>query len=529
MTAVIAAPRPAVATARRPARGFWIASTVLALFSTAASAPSPLYGVYAERWSLSPATLTLVFAVYAFALLSALLLFGTLSDAIGRRPVVLAAIALLSAALCVFVAAGGVAWLFVARTLQGFATGLSTAAVSAWLLDLQPAARPDGTGPRARADRRRPGGARRVPGRPAVPGRDLVDRRPVPVAGPHADAVAGPQRQPPRRRDGRGAAVRGRRRRVGRRAERAAPARDAGGLRLAGRRRAGRPRRHRDLEQPGRRRAGDHRAGHDHEHPPLNTMKENAEVGLLKDKIVLVTGGTSGIGAAAAALFAREGAQVALTGRRRPEGERVAARIQEDGGDALFLQADLLDSSPEDVVAQVVRRFGRLDGAFNNAGISGGGALDTLDEELWDSVVDTNLKAAFLYLKAEAAEMQRQGHGSIVFNGSVLANIARPGTTIYSASKGGVVSLARAAAVELGPEGIRVNSINPSITRTPMTRPRISTGADGGEAHPFSDGIPLGRLAEPEEIAQVAAFLLSDRASYVTGQAIVVDGGQSAY
>jgi len=141
MTATASPPLPVAATPR-PARGFWIASAVLALFSTAASSPSPLYGVYAERWSFSPATLTLVFAVYAFALLSALLLFGTLSDAVGRKPTVLGAIAILSAALCVFIAADGVAWLFVARTLQGFATGLSTAAVSAWLLDLQPASRP---------------------------------------------------------------------------------------------------------------------------------------------------------------------------------------------------------------------------------------------------------------------------------------------------------------------------------------------------------------------------------------------------
>jgi MFS family permease len=138
----LAPPRPAVAVQRRAARGFWIASAVLALFATAASSPSPLYGVYAERWGFSPATLTLVFAVYAFALLSALLLFGTLSDAVGRKPVVLAAIAILSAALCVFIAADGVAWLLIARTLQGFATGLSTAAVSAWLLDLQPESRP---------------------------------------------------------------------------------------------------------------------------------------------------------------------------------------------------------------------------------------------------------------------------------------------------------------------------------------------------------------------------------------------------
>jgi NAD(P)-dependent dehydrogenase (short-subunit alcohol dehydrogenase family) len=252
-------------------------------------------------------------------------------------------------------------------------------------------------------------------------------------------------------------------------------------------------------------------------------------MGLLEGKVALVTGGTSGIGRASAVLFAKEGAKVALTGRRAAEGEAVVAEIAAAGGEAFFIQADLADTdSIPGIVAQVVARYGRLDCAFNNAGISGGGPLDALTESIWDGIVDTNLKAAFFCLQAEAAQMKRQGGGAIVFNGSVLANIAVPGTTIYSASKGGVVSLARAAAVELGPHGIRVNSVNPSITRTPMTEGRITTGADGKAAHPYAVGIPLGRLAEPEEMAEVALFLLSDRASYVNGQALVVDGGQSA-
>ena len=253
-------------------------------------------------------------------------------------------------------------------------------------------------------------------------------------------------------------------------------------------------------------------------------------MGLLEGKVALVTGGTSGIGRASAVLFAKEGAKVALTGRRAAEGEAVVAEIVVAGGEAIFIQADLsqTDTIPG-VVAEVVAKYGRLDAAFNNAGVSGGGPLDTLTEGVWDKVVDTNLKAAFFCLQAEAAQMKRQGGGgSIVFNGSVLASIALPGTSIYSASKGGVVSLARAAAVELGPVGIRVNSINPSITRTPMTEGRIVTDADGKTSHPYAAGIPLGRLAEPEEMAEVALFLLSDRASYVNGQAIVVDGGQSA-
>ena len=252
-------------------------------------------------------------------------------------------------------------------------------------------------------------------------------------------------------------------------------------------------------------------------------------MGLLEDKVVLITGGTSGIGRTSAILFAKEGAKVAITGRRVSEGEAVVSEITAAGGTAFFVTADLTQTETiADVISRVVSHYGRLDCAFNNAGISGGGPLETLNEAAWDNVVDTNLKSAFFCLQAEAAQMKKQGGGAILFNGSVLAGIALPGTSIYSASKGGIVSLARAAAVELGPFGIRVNSINPSITRTPMTQARIVKTSDGGDTHPLAPGIPLGRLAEPEEIAEVALFLLSDRASYVNGHAMIVDGGQSA-
>lgn len=254
-------------------------------------------------------------------------------------------------------------------------------------------------------------------------------------------------------------------------------------------------------------------------------------MGLLQDKVVLITGGTSGIGRASARLFASEGAKVAITGRRATEGEEVVAEILDANGQAMFVQADLgTVADIPGIIAQVVSKFGRLDCAFNNAGVSGGGPIETLDEQIWDRIIDTNLKASFFCLKAEVEQMKRQGGGgAIVFNASVLANIGAAGTSIYSASKGGIVSMARAAAVELGPAGIRVNSLNPSITRTPMTSGRIVTKDDGSLAHPLAVGIPLARLAEAEEMAQTALFLLSDRASYVNGHALVVDGGQSAF
>jgi NAD(P)-dependent dehydrogenase (short-subunit alcohol dehydrogenase family) len=246
-------------------------------------------------------------------------------------------------------------------------------------------------------------------------------------------------------------------------------------------------------------------------------------------KVVLVTGGTSGIGRATAVLLATEGAKVVITGRRRANGDAVVAEIRELGGEASFIESDATDwEGIPRVIDEVVKRYDRLDCAFNNAGISGGGPLGRVDTATWDRVIDTNLKSCFFHLQAEAEQMKKQGAGSILFNSSVLGHIGFAGTSVYGASKGGVDAMMRAAAIELAPRGIRVNAVCPSITRTEMTEGRIEKTGSGEDTHPLARGIPLGRLAEPEEIAEVALFLLSDRSSYVTGQALVVDGGQSA-
>lgn len=252
-------------------------------------------------------------------------------------------------------------------------------------------------------------------------------------------------------------------------------------------------------------------------------------MGLLEGKVALVTGGTSGIGRAAALLFAQEGAKVALTGRRAEAGVEVVQEITRSGGEAMFIKTDATDiAAAYDVVDQVVSRFGRLDAAFNNAGTAAVGPLTELGEETWHRLVDGNLKGAFFSLQAQVAQMKRQRHGgSVVFNGSVFAELGIAGISVYSASKGGVAALARAAAVELGPDAIRVNTVNPTVIRTPLTEGGISRNADGSEHHPHGEKIPLGRLGEPEDVARVALFLLSDLASYVTGQSIMVDGGQS--
>src|SRR5260221_8950719 len=211
-------------------------------------------------------------------------------------------------------------------------------------------------------------------------------------------------------------------------------------------------------------------------------------MGLLEGKVALVTGGTSGIGRASAVLFAQERAKVALTGRRAAQGNAVVAAIEAAGGEALFIQADLTEiGGIPALIENVGARYGRLDCAFNNAGVSGGGPIETLDEPAWDTVIDTNLKAQVFCLNAQAAQMKKHGNGgSIVFTGSVLASIALPGTNIYSASKGGIVSLAPAAAGGLGSFGIRVKSLNPSITPRRMNQGLIVQKADRAGRQPHA-------------------------------------------
>ena len=247
-----------------------------------------------------------------------------------------------------------------------------------------------------------------------------------------------------------------------------------------------------------------------------------------ENKVVLVTGATSGMGRETAIAFAESGASVALVGRRQAEGEATADFIRGAGGTAIFLPADL--AGGESVIAKVVARtvavFGRLDVAFNNAGVQGTmGPITDADESEWDRVHNLNLKSVWLACKHEFRQFQAQGDGGVIVNtSSFLSQGAVAGSSIYSASKAGVDALTRALALEGGPHGIRVNTVNPGAIVTEMFRQSVDP--DSEAALPLKKSVPLlYRLGTGADIAGTVLWLSSDAAAYVTGQSITVDGG----
>jgi NAD(P)-dependent dehydrogenase (short-subunit alcohol dehydrogenase family) len=243
-------------------------------------------------------------------------------------------------------------------------------------------------------------------------------------------------------------------------------------------------------------------------------------------KVALVTGGTSGIGRAAAELLAQRGASVVLSGRRAAAGQTVVAAIEAAGGRARFVPADLAQpAGPAALVEATVAEFGRLDIAVDNAGTEGRFApITELTEADWHHTTSVNLTAVWLCLKAQISQMVDQGQGgAIVLTSSWLARGGLAGSSIYSASKAGLDGMARAIALETAEHGVRVNTVNPGIIDTEMFRRFALPGSE--QARPFTDHVPSHRLGSANQVAELIGWLCSDAASYVTGQSIAVDGG----
>ncbi|MGL5876989.1 MAG: SDR family oxidoreductase [Xenococcaceae cyanobacterium] len=249
---------------------------------------------------------------------------------------------------------------------------------------------------------------------------------------------------------------------------------------------------------------------------------------ILKDKVVLVTGGTSGIGKTTAIALSNAGAKVVFSGRREQEGKETVELISQSGSDCLFVCSDVsIEEDIKTLVQKTVDTYGRLDCAFNNAGIDSlAKPLHEQSVEDFDKLMAINVRGVFLCMKYQIQQMLTQGGGAIVNNSSMVGLIAFPGFSPYIASKHAVMGLTRSAALDYATQGIRVNAINPGIIATEMID-RIVTNI-GSTAPELASTIPMKRMGKPEEVANMVVFLCSDAASYITGQALVVDGGYTA-
>jgi NAD(P)-dependent dehydrogenase (short-subunit alcohol dehydrogenase family) len=245
----------------------------------------------------------------------------------------------------------------------------------------------------------------------------------------------------------------------------------------------------------------------------------------LQNKVAIVTGGTSGIGRDTAVLFAKEGAKVVVAGRREAEGQETMDLIRSAGGVGIFVQTDVAKTADvQALVQKTVEKYGRLDIAFNNAGIEGSWVpIAEQPEEDWDRTIAINLKGVWLCLKYELQQMLKQGTGGAIVNMSSVAGwIGSAGAATYSATKHGVIALTKSAALENATKGIRVNAICPAVIETPMGERLF--GAP--EMNKFALGLhPMGRFGKPMEVAEAVLWMCSERASFMTGQSLVLDGG----
>ncbi len=247
----------------------------------------------------------------------------------------------------------------------------------------------------------------------------------------------------------------------------------------------------------------------------------------LKDKVAIISGGARGMGAAEGRLFAAEGAKVVLGDIREELGREVARQITDNGGEAIFLTLDVAsEDSWRSAIAETVKRFGKLDILVNNAGITASGGVLETSGETWDKVMEVNAKGVFLGTKAAIPEMLKIGGGSIVNISSQMGLVGSDtGSPAYNASKGAVHIFTMSAALRHAKDGIRVNSVHPGPIDTPMLNEGF---VDPERGRQVIERTPMGRRGEPMEVAYGVLFLASDEASFMTGSALVIDGGYIA-
>ncbi|MBX9646642.1 MAG: SDR family oxidoreductase [Xanthobacteraceae bacterium] len=250
-----------------------------------------------------------------------------------------------------------------------------------------------------------------------------------------------------------------------------------------------------------------------------------------QNKVVLITGATSGIGRAAALAFAREGAKVVASGRRETEGKALVAEINSQGGEAIFVRTDVTrEAEIKALVDTSVATYGRLDVAFNNAGIEGRMGAPT-GEQTWDDYreqFDINVGGVLFAMKHEIAAMLKTGGGAIVNTASIFSQIGMPGMALYTGAKHAVLGLTRAAAIEYAKQGIRINAVSPGGVETEMFQRAAGLPEDNSAGRQFFTNLhPMGRISKPNEQAEAVLFLASDKASFVNGANLAVDSGWS--
>ena len=251
----------------------------------------------------------------------------------------------------------------------------------------------------------------------------------------------------------------------------------------------------------------------------------------ISGKVALITGGGTGIGRSCAELFAQEGARVSLVGRRKDVLDAAAASIANRGGEVMTISCDVSDrASVEAAIDATVAKFGQLHVVVNNAGMVVVGTVEQTSDADWDRTLAVNLTGTFLVSRGALPKLRMAGGGSIVNVASVLGLFARKQRAAYTASKGGVIGLTKAMALDHAHENIRVNCICPALVETELARESLSKAPDPqGERARRTAEVPMGRLGRPEDVAQLALYLASDESSWMTGVALPLDGGLTAY